>query len=198
MAIRTCINCGQTKPLRDMGLRSGKPRNQCKECLNELSKSYLKSNPEKAARNAENARAWRQRNPDRTAEYTRRKNERPGFKEQKRAYMREYYANMSESERRDRDYRRFYGISLAEYEEMLHNQGGVCAICGQPPDKDSRQVTGLLVVDHCHTNGHVRGLLCSTCNLAIGYFKDNADHLLSAAQYLLKDANLLKTLLKTL
>jgi hypothetical protein len=194
MEMRTCITCGETKPVEDMALRSGKPRNQCKACKTAHQKAWVEKQPERAAINAERGREWRKNNPDRTAEYTRRKNERPGFREQKRAYMREYYANLSDSERRDRDYRRFYGISLVEYEQMVHNQGGLCAICRQPPPKDSGRVPGVLVVDHCHTNGHVRGLLCFTCNLAIGYFKDNPDSLLSAAQYLLKDANLLKTL----
>jgi hypothetical protein len=96
--------------------------------------------------------------------------------------------------RRDKHYRKLYGMTLAEYEEMSQNQGGVCAICGEPPAEDSGRGHGVLVVDHCHTNGHVRGLLCATCNLAIGYLKDNPDILLSATQYLLKDANLLKTL----
>jgi hypothetical protein len=194
MAIRTCITCGETKPVEDMALRSGKPRNQCKACKSAHQKAWVEKQPERAAINAERGREWRKNNPDRTAEYTRRKNARPGFREQKSEYMREYYEGLGVEERRDRHYRRKYGISKAQYDEMSKNQGGVCAICGEPPAEDSGRVLGVLVVDHCHNDGHVRGLLCSTCNLGIGYLKDNADHLLSATQYLLKDANLLKTL----
>jgi hypothetical protein len=51
-----------------------------------------------------------------------------------------------------------YGISLAQYDEMAETQGGVCAICGQPP-KQKR-----LHVDHDHETGRVRGLLCAPCN----------------------------------
>lgn len=183
---RICITCGETKPVEMMALRSGKPRNQCKACKSAHQKDWVAKAPERAARNLERAREWRQNNPERTAEYTRRKNERPGFREQKREYMRDYYASMDDSERRDRHYRRNYGISLAEYDEMLLNQAGGCAICGDKPGE-----TDVLVVDHCHNTGKVRGLLCSTCNLAIGYLKDSPDNMISAAAYLLRQTNVL-------
>jgi hypothetical protein len=59
------------------------------------------------------------------------------------------------------------------------NQG--CAICGCKCSTYSR-----LSVDHCHTTGKVRGLLCQKCNSAIGYMEDNTDRLLSAVNYLRK------------
>lgn len=73
-----------------------------------------------------------------------------------------------------------YGISLVEFERMKRLQGGKCAICGVSPspfDKD-------LHVDHCHTTGAVRGLLCRLCNVGLGSFKDNSSSLLSAIKYL--------------
>lgn len=72
-----------------------------------------------------------------------------------------------------------YGMSLAEYEALLTEQSGVCAICGSLPDDIN------LHVDHNHTTGAVRGLLCMRCNIALGNFKDDLDTLLSAALYLL-------------
>ena len=73
-------------------------------------------------------------------------------------------------------YRRLYGINSEEYQNLVNEQGDKCAICGDIPDK--------LSIDHCHKNGHVRGLLCSNCNLGIGYFKDNPILLMNARYYL--------------
>lgn len=52
------------------------------------------------------------------------------------------------------------GVSRLEYEEMLVEQNGVCAICHRPSDSMGRR----LCVDHDHATGRTRGLLCSTCN----------------------------------
>lgn len=71
-----------------------------------------------------------------------------------------------------------YGVSLEDYELMLASQGGVCAICAEAPGK------GVLHVDHCHTTGRVRGLLCHKCNKALGLFADSPERLHSAATYL--------------
>ena len=71
-----------------------------------------------------------------------------------------------------------YGITQFEYECMEEEQGGVCAICTNPPCKRG------LFVDHCHKTGKVRGLLCSSCNTGLGYFKDKALRLFKAIAYL--------------
>ena len=61
--------------------------------------------------------------------------------------------------------------------ESLFFSYKACQICGQ---KDRRE----LCVDHCHTTGAVRGLLCDNCNKALGLFKDNVDVLNKAIDYL--------------
>ncbi len=79
-----------------------------------------------------------------------------------------------------------YKITLDEYEELLKKQDYVCAICG---NKETRVVNGnvrSLCVDHCHTTGKVRGLLCTNCNLFIGNSKDSPKYLLEGIKYLLK------------
>jgi hypothetical protein len=81
---------------------------------------------------------------------------------------------------------RIYGLSTDGYAELLVAQGGVCAICHQPETKVNR-VTGYqhaLSVDHDHSTGLVRGLLCSACNRAIGLLSESPDRLRSAAEYL--------------
>ena len=78
--------------------------------------------------------------------------------------------------------KRAYGLGFKEYEEMLFNQNGVCAICSGEPPKNQHKTR--LNIDHCHTTGKVRGLLCDACNRAIGLLKDSQDLLEKAKQYL--------------
>ena len=80
--------------------------------------------------------------------------------------------------------RRQYGITVAEYDVMLANQQGKCAICFSPrPGSRTRHFH----VDHCHQTGVVRGLLCHKCNRAIGLFEDDPNLLYNAASYLEKE-----------
>lgn len=74
-----------------------------------------------------------------------------------------------------------YGITLDEYEAILASQGGVCAICHNPPS-DPRGFK--MHVDHDHGTGRVRGILCGSCNSGLGQFKDNVRRLASAIVYL--------------
>ena len=77
-----------------------------------------------------------------------------------------------------------YGITLDQYDEMLANQGGVCAICGTPPPEGT-----LLHIDHRHVKPVVvRGLLCKQCNVAIGFLRDEPANAIAAAAYLRKTA----------
>jgi hypothetical protein len=73
-----------------------------------------------------------------------------------------------------------FNITIEEYEAILKFQNNVCFICGSPPFSKRH------AVDHHHTSGLVRGLLCMKCNRALAKFKDNAEHLMKAAQYLLQ------------
>lgn len=68
-----------------------------------------------------------------------------------------------------------YGISLREYNEMLAEQGGYCAACGSPEK---------LVVDHDHETGSVRGILCHSCNVALGFLGDDLGRIMDLHNYL--------------
>lgn len=83
-----------------------------------------------------------------------------------------------------------YKLTREVYDEMLSKQNNACAICG-------RELCTLEVynkelkpskpcVDHDHSSGMVRGLLCSRCNVAVGMFEDDPERMLSAAVYLLR------------
>lgn len=81
-----------------------------------------------------------------------------------------------------------FGITQEDYNHLYTKQGGVCAICGEPETffgnggKIKR-----LAVDHCHSTGIVRGLLCTKCNTALGKFNDNVSTLEKAIAYLKKE-----------
>jgi len=76
-----------------------------------------------------------------------------------------------------------YGITSEEYIRLLENQNYSCAICGNTPEK-GRANTYKLSVDHCHTTGVVRGLLCQKCNTGMGLLGDTKEGLLKALKYL--------------
>ena len=69
-----------------------------------------------------------------------------------------------------------YGLTLEEYEALMTN--AKCAICEDKVPKPQ--------LDHCHSSGEVRGVLCSGCNLGLGHFRDRPELLRKAAKYLEK------------
>ncbi|MFI1660477.1 endonuclease VII domain-containing protein [Streptomyces sp. NPDC020472] len=75
-----------------------------------------------------------------------------------------------------------YGMALEDFEALLAVQDFACAICAVLFDPDVRELTPC--VDHSHSTGQVRGLLCHACNLGIGHFKDDLARLRSAIEYL--------------
>ncbi len=72
----------------------------------------------------------------------------------------------------------YYGISVEEYDALLARQNGKCAICREKPEGQT------LCVDHCHATGKIRGLLCRSCNVGLGNFRDDPRLLRAAIAYL--------------
>ena len=128
---------------------------------------------------------------ERQREAVRRYRQTPGGKIIVRKMARKYYhANKEKCKKRNREWyaknhllvrdryyktirncelKRKYGITNEEYNLMLVRQGNGCAICGKV-SADWRRPS--LKVDHCHKSGVVRGLLCTRCNLALGFIED--------------------------
>jgi hypothetical protein len=77
----------------------------------------------------------------------------------------------------ERNIRRKYGISGQDYFDLLSSQNNCCAICFAP-------ALGKLDIDHNHETGTVRGLLCRSCNTALGKFKESKDLIKRALAYL--------------
>lgn len=74
--------------------------------------------------------------------------------------------------------KRNYNITLADFNQIFEAQGKCCAIC-KATDAPK------WAVDHCHSSGTVRGILCNACNLGLGQFSDSPERLASAQTYLL-------------
>lgn len=90
-----------------------------------------------------------------------------------------------ENERcRAKTYLKQFNISVKQYDELLLKQSGGCAICGVIASFLENGRSKRLAVDHCHTTGQVRGLLCENCNRGLGLFKDEPERLKAAIVYL--------------
>jgi hypothetical protein len=115
----------------------------------------LRENPEFLAKRAKSVREWSQQHPERRSEHYRRK------------------------------YLKQYGLTIKEYDRMLEEQKGVCAICGQPETFVTKHGKPCrLAVDHDHTTGKVRALLCGVCNKRLGHLE--SAWLTKAEAYLVK------------
>lgn len=115
------------------------------------------------------------RNDERRKKYA----ENAEFRESHKATVRQWGATNPEKKKAQR--LRKYNLTPEQHAAMLSAQNGVCAICKTAPSG----VKNFPMVDHCHTTGMVRGLLCSNCNQAIGKLKDSPDLLRAAMVYLL-------------
>lgn len=80
---------------------------------------------------------------------------------------------------RDWFYKQRYGITLEEYNKLYEEQEGCCKVC----NKHQMDFKKRLHVDHSHETGQVRGLLCPSCNLAIGMLMDDPKIIKSAWEY---------------
>lgn len=109
----------------------------------------------------EYGRAWRTANPARCRAYEKKQRTNPTHRRRKR-------------------YRELYGITPEFKAAMVSAQGNCCAICMEDLSGNSRRQH----LDHCHTSGTVRAVLCPPCNITLGLVKDNPTTLRAMADYL--------------
>lgn len=174
MAGRKCTKCGEVKRLSDFHSRANHRPNrkvdryyngECKACRS----AYM------AGWRAANADLADSRPLPESAICGRCKAEKPAAASALNRTKARGLQHMCLDCMRDRK----YGLEPGEYDRILERQGGGCAICKQPCARERR-----LSVDHCHSTGRVRGLLCQNCNAAIGMFKDDTALLFRAIDYL--------------
>jgi hypothetical protein len=144
----------------------------CSECINTFNKS-------------ERGLAWH-RNYEKTPKQKERRN-LPQNKEKRIERDRVRYPKRREWSR-DNRFKNKYGLSLKEFEERKIAQGNKCAIC-KIVFADKSHTNSSCCVDHCHSTGIVRGLLCTSCNHGIGKFFDSPFLLRNAANYLKRHIN---------
>jgi hypothetical protein len=123
--------------------RPAHARGLCSSCY--IGLRYA-TNPEHKAKADAAAKAWRHANPERA-----------------RAIKEKSRAKTCPVKKKDYWLRRKYGITVDDFEQLMAEQGGRCAICNQEPAEGKA-----LHVDHCHQRGVVRGLLCAQCNWYMG------------------------------
>jgi hypothetical protein len=86
---------------------------------------------------------------------------------------------------RENHLQRAYGLSIADFERMLDEQNHQCPICERQLHlRVSKGTPSFAVVDHCHTTGKVRGLMCNNCNTGIGLLNEDSERFLAAIAYL--------------
>lgn len=163
---KPCSKCKQLLPLSDYGMDSGTPTGlayKCKVCA------------------AEDQRAKRNRDKAKDPE---------GYLAAQRASQRLWRDSAHPDLRKARGRRgnlKSKGVTADWYEAKLVEQGGVCAICKLPESKlSSGGGVKMLAVDHNHTTGKPRGLLCQQCNIGIGALRDSPELIRKASVYLVE------------
>jgi Recombination endonuclease VII len=141
-------------------------RSDCIRCNLAAKKARIALDPQA---NRDRVRHWQLQNPERY-----------------RAKQRSYAESGQKQIWDRRSYlKRTYGMTIADYERMVEEQNGVCAICGEPRPEERT-----LHVDHDHETGAIRGLLCFRCNNALGDFREDYELFQRAADYLDRDDEL--------
>ncbi|NUP32315.1 MAG: recombinase [Streptomycetaceae bacterium] len=187
--VRECPSCGQTKP-HSMYHRNGRRADglayYCKECVAVRAKEKYRTRkaaagktvrvPEQLPRGVRRCADCRAVKP--VEDFSRNRSASSGY----HSYCKPCgNARSAESRQRlhggSRHYhlKRRYGLGADEVDAMIKAQFGICPICLKPRPEH---------VDHDHSSGEVRGVLCFNCNSGLGQFKDRPDLLRRAAAYL--------------
>lgn len=173
MDSKTCIRCQTEKPLAAFARCAAKAdglQMWCRECQAAYVKNRIATNPE-ARRRAWDRSNERQKRLYATDEAFREKRKKAAADWKKRVGP-EVVAAVDRNCRLKRE----YGITQADFNRMVLEQGHRCACCGKKKAK--------LIVDHDHETGRVRGLVCYSCNVGIGLLGDTHEHIDRAIAYL--------------
>lgn len=196
--LKTCIKCVKSKPLLEFNRASKYPTGRdrvCRECARER-----RSTPEYKAMLSRRKTRIIALHPEEfykdvlqngvrkmcsmckrelpLKDFTRVKSLKSGFDSRCRKCNKHL---RTKEKTKDIHLKRNYGITLEQYDALLKRQRGKCAIC-----KNTCSSGRALAVDHCHQGGHVRGLLCTACNRALGLLKDDTTIVERALDYLLR------------
>lgn len=195
----TCAHCGQSKHTSEFSPQRGKPRKICKACNNAKAVAWRKNAAERRIVLFEGVRTCRICNVEKAVTAFpihrqmiggRAHECRSCTNERQRAWRKKAVATRPEfvaarlfSQVKNRAKR--YGLTLEEFAVLEAMAVGKCEICQKPARARNKwKADSKLHVDHCHTTGKVRGMLCTDCNRGIGLFRDDPKALRRAADYL--------------
>lgn len=188
-SMKTCVDCGETKPLEDFHKTSAKSglgrQTRCKPCATVKNREWRKANPEVKAWKARWEAAHREQHLAGQRVRTRRRYYTEGYKAYRQAWLAQngdsvaaYQKEYRRKVGRWKQIEKKYGLTKAAYEDIEAAQAYRCPIC-------QRLLADAQVhIDHCHDTDKVRGLLCQRCNQAIGLLKHEPLALLRACRYL--------------
>lgn len=120
--------------------------------------------------NNERAAAWQINNPEKANE----KNRRWKLNNLESALLKNRLSKV----------KKIYGLSKEEYFALLDKHNHQCAICGEKEKISLKGTMWNLSIDHCHTTGKIRGLLCAQCNVGLAKFRENIIYFKNAVNYL--------------
>ena len=165
---KTCPDCTLPKDTSLFNKKLDGFSTYCKECTSKRKKLWKKPSVEQ---NKASRLRYRDRNPGHYYQLRRRWTNQYRKNHPEMYKVLDLKATLKE-----------YGLSIEEFQEMERKQDYVCAICRKPNMIKDEEIR--LCVDHNHTTGEVRGLLCNACNALLGMAKDNVETLLSSIEYL--------------
>ncbi len=88
-----------------------------------------------------------------------------GHSPERRTYVAGYHKSLKGQIGRKKEILKRHNITLVQYDKMFEQQNGACIICGLP------ELSCRLCIDHDHETNEIRGLLCRSCNVRLGYFE---------------------------
>jgi hypothetical protein len=159
--MKICGRCKEEKELHSFGKKGNGYQSYCIPCRRIKQKEWVAANPQRSENVRKRAAEWTKNNPERA------KANRDKYRLKNIEDIRERSAHQHRQ--------RTYGINQEDYENMLNGQDGVCAIC-----KNGSK----LWVDHSHSTGMVRGLLCPSCNTLVGYIETHGNLIDKAKNYI--------------
>lgn len=195
MEHQVCTKCEKSLPINEFSWRikaKGIRQQRCKTCSASLGRWYREQRREILGEEglADYEKKRYKKNRYKQLDYHRHYYQRN--KEDLKAKSSQWYANNREqaaAQRRIYQLRSQFGLTPDDYEAMVQAQDGRCALCQQPCAK--------LHVDHCHTSGRIRGLLCVPCNVFLGRIHESVETLERMIAYLLQPCEQLPLALST-
>lgn len=166
--MRICSLCGVEKPLEQFARRGDNYRLDCKSCKNDRHRIWRAANKQQIYARA---KEYRQKNKEKI------KRDLKNWHLNNKEHVKQYNIGRREF-KKDSHLRIKYNINLEQYKALCKEQNYKCSICLNHDEN--------LVVDHCHSSGLIRELLCKKCNSAIGLLKEDINNLNNAISYIMR------------